>query len=512
MKYLVKNLRIPVQREQNLESEICRLLNLASLSGIDWKVSRRALDTRKRNQPVFVYTIELVTTMALPQHQDLVAVLDVAENATPRVNLNTPQPFIIGMGPAGLFCALAMVQHGLKPWLFDRGEDLRARAETVTDFWKNGILNPESNVQFGEGGAGAFSDGKLTSRNNDSTVRQVFDILIRFGAPESIRWEALPHLGTDGIRQVVSNIRDYLVSQGCRFFHNSSLTDLTLNGDKVSSITINHEKYNPKFLVLAPGNAARDTFRMLADSGVILEPKPFSIGFRISHPQDWIDAKVYGSKHWTEQLGPASYRLTAPKAGKGTYTFCMCPGGYIIAASSVPDSIVTNGMSYASRDLAYGNCAVVTGVDASVYGNKLFDGMDYQSSIENKAFQSGYPAPYQLAADYLQGVLSSTRIVTSLFPSATPALLQDFFPKAINSALQQGLKQFDSIMPGFIHQGLLIAPETRTSSPVRIVRDKANLNCLGIRNLYAIGEGAGYAGGIISSSADGFRVGTKFAL
>lgn len=512
MNYIIKNITIPVSQNPDWKSKVQSLLGNQSYYIQTQKVLRRALDTRKKNQPVYVYTIQITTNKPPLIHPDILLQKEVTEPDSPEIKVSDIQPFIIGMGPAGLFCALAMVEKGLKPILFDRGDKLSDRAIIVDDFWKKSKLDTDSNVQFGEGGAGAFSDGKLTSRSRNQDIQSVFDLLIKFGAAESITWEALPHLGTDGIRAVVSKIRNYLLEQGCTYHYRSKLDDLNIENGRITEVIINDIKYAPEILIIAPGNAARDTFRMLAVRGVTLESKSFAIGFRISHPQAWINETIYGSNKWSDLLGAASYRLTAALAGKGTYTFCMCPGGYIISASSELETTVTNGMSYAARDFGWGNSAIVTNADSDTFGSKLLDGLKLQESIEQKAFRPSYAAPFQTAKDYLADLLSGQQDIKCLFPTAISAQISDIFPQQINQALKQGLKHFDKVLPGFIAKGLLIAPETRTSSPLRIVRDKVNFNCLNISNLYAIGEGSGYAGGIISSAADGFRIGRKFTL
>ncbi|MFO7660272.1 MAG: hypothetical protein R6V77_05110 [Candidatus Cloacimonadaceae bacterium] len=512
MNYIVKNIKIPVVQNPNIESALKHILGNQINLFQDIKVIRRALDTRKKDHPLYVYTLQATAEKALKPHPDIVLLEETIEPVIPKVKLADARPIIVGMGPAGLLCALAMVEQGLKPMLFDRGDKLTSRALAVENFWHNGKLDLQSNVQFGEGGAGAFSDGKLTSRAKSKYIQAVFDLLIKFGAPEHISWEALPHLGTDGIRAVVSRIREFLISQGCSFHYRSRLEDIVIENEAVKKIVINGQIYAPELLILAPGNAARDTFRMLANRGVALQPKPFAIGFRISHDQNWIDDKIYSSNSWTELLGAASYRLTAPKAGRGTYTFCMCPGGFVIAASSEAETNVTNGMSFAARDSGFANSAIVTVVDTDTYGTDLFDGMNLQAAIERQAFIKGYAAPFQTARDYLQNRLSAEQKVSCLFPASKSYQLSNLFPAQINQALKQGLQHFDQVLRGFIDQGILIAPETRTSSPLRMVRAEGNLNCLNISNLYAVGEGSGYAGGIISSAADGYRTGSRFAL
>jgi uncharacterized FAD-dependent dehydrogenase len=512
MNYQLNNLIIPVQNEQNVPHLICSTLKIEPDKILKWTIIRRALDTRKSNAPQYVYTVEVEIDSLTLNHPDLTPFQVPKPESTVKTKLSDVHPVIVGTGPAGLFCALAMTENGLKPILYERGDCIEDRAEAVSKFWQAGILDAESNVQFGEGGAGAFSDGKLTSRSGNHATQKVYDLLIRFGAPESIKWEALPHLGTDVIRQLVIRIRQYLISKGCRFYYRSVLSDIHLSHSIVDTIKINAETVETEALILAIGNASRDTFRMLNSRGVWLEPKSFAVGFRIAHPQDWINRAIYGNDKWVETLGAASYRLTSARAGKGTYTFCMCPGGFIIAAASEKNATVTNGMSFADRNHPYGNSAIVTQIDSHDYGTDLWSGMQFQAEIEQKAFISKYAAPTQQAGDFLTRELSTEIKHSYLFPTSQPYPISDLYPVQITQALADGLKRFDQIYRGFIQSGMLIAPETRTSSPLRMVRDKLNFNCLQISNLYAVGEGSGYAGGIISSAADGYKTGSKFYI
>ncbi len=511
MKYLIKNIRIPVLEEQNPESRLAKILGKYADDLQSCRISRRALDCRTRNQPFYVYTLEISCNNTMPNHRDIVPCRpEDCLHVQPK-KLSDPHPCIIGMGPAGLFCALAMVENGLQPVLFDRGEAMHSRAIAINKFWSDGHLDLESNVQFGEGGAGAFSDGKLTARSSGATTRKVFDLLIRFGAPDSIAREALPHLGTERIRQITTEIREYLRTKGCSFLYRSRLDDLLVEGEAVTGISVNNQIFRPELTVLSVGNAARDTFRMLSKRGVALQAKPFAVGFRISHHQQWINTSIYGDEKWAQILGAASYRMTAPKAGKGTYTFCMCPGGYVIAASSESEGMVTNGMSFASRRHEFGNAAIVTAVNEADYGHDLFAGLQFQQAIEHKAYHAGYAMPWQLAADYLRKRLSQEHKVDCLSPTTISANISELFPTSVNAALEKGLCHFDKILPGFIQEGIILAPETRTSSPLRVIRDRQNLHCHGISNLYAIGEGVGYTGGIISSAADGYLIGSRFS-
>jgi len=509
MEYILKNVRIPVSEEQNIFLYVDRKLQFQKHLINNWAIFKRALDTRKKKHPYYVYTIKIESEHNLITNNDLQLFVSTQSPITHTLKLNSLNPYIVGMGPAGLFSAIAMVENGLKPIIIDRGRCLEDRIRDVNQFWKFGELSQDSNVQYGEGGAGAFSDGKLTCRTINEFVNIVFKYLVRFGAPESILIDAHPHLGTDIIRKIVHNIKNYLTSKGCIFYYDSILENIDIHNGKIHKITVSGLDLNPELVILAIGNSSRDTFKMLFNKGVMQESKAFSIGFRISHHQEWIDNTIYGDTKYTQLLGAASYRLSDNKAGHGTYTFCMCPGGYVIAASNNQYQTVTNGMSYSKRDGLFGNSAIVTNVNQSIYGTRLFDGISYQEHIEYKAFNN-YAAPYQNAEDYLVGKLSKIKSVDCLFPTTIPTDVNTVFDNIINSALHKALVHFNCIYPGFIKEGLVIAPETRTSSPIRILRNKYNLNCIGINNLYAVGEGAGYSGGIISSAADGYRIGSLF--
>lgn len=506
--YILRNLRFPVCRDYDLLDKAAAKLGLASSDIRLDEIIRRNVDTRRKGHPIYDFTLR-ISFCSLPRpHHDLSESPESQDIAAIPINVSDDSPLIVGMGPAGLFCALAMVQNGLRPILHDRGDALETRASRVERFWRDGTLDPDSNVQFGEGGAGAFSDGKLTSRSGDRAIRRVFAELIRFGATETIAWEALPHLGTDGIRRIVQKIREFLISKGCQFHYRSMLSDIELKDGVIARAKLNGEWISPENMVLGIGNSARETFRLLARRGVVLEAKPFAIGVRIEQKQAEIDRIVYGSGEWQRILGPASYRLTAPTG----FTFCMCPGGYVIAASSEQSGCVTNGMSYAARQADHCNSAVVTSVGDADYGTGLWAGMELQASIEAKSFREGFLAPAQTAWEFISGDKAQRNFTASYKPGVYAADLASMFPVLMAERLKSSLTRFEKILPGFTRDAVLIAPETRTSSPLRIIRDKVNGNAAGIANLFPIGEGGGYAGGIMSSAADGWRLGERFCL
>ncbi len=512
--YLITNLKSNLVNEQKLD----RLLTKAypflyySLKNheISYSVIRRSIDARKRNALYYNFTLLIHTEKEIPQLQRFSYHYPEEEPLRP-VRLNNLNPFIIGMGPAGLFCALELVERGFQPWLFDRGKSVPDREKDVNTFWQKGILDTESNVQFGEGGAGTFSDGKLTARNRGIFSEKVFQSLIRHGADPDIEINALPHLGTDGLKKILSSIRQYLTEKGCKFFFSSKLNDITIKDQKIYSVRINQEVYQPEVLILAPGNSARDTFEMLMNQGICLESKPFAVGFRIEHTQDFVNERFYGNQTDFSLTGPAVYSMTAQCPPYGVYSFCMCPGGFVIPASSEENLMVVNGMSNSKRDNQFANSAIVATVNQKDFGLKPLDGIEFQRMIENKAFKQ-YTGQAQLAGDFIKNIKSAS-LKKSSYPLELKSVnLQSLFSKQISTALTKGLSQFDCKIKGFSENGLLIAPETRTSCPVRIVRDNIKGCSVSVSNLYPVGEGAGYAGGIISSAADGIKLAMRFEL
>jgi len=477
------------------------------LSTSDFTISellKKSLDARQKRAIKWNYTVLIETTAKLSD--DYLEYILPQPYISPQITLSNPHPFIIGSGPAGLFAALELVEKGFSPYLFEQGDELDIRAKKVNDFWKTSILDEKSNVQFGEGGAGTFSDGKLTARNQDYYSKKVLINLIRFGAPASILYNALPHLGTDGIRQIVRNIRDYLSEKGCKFFFRHQLEDIQVRKNVLISVRINGNKYQPEALFLAIGNAARNTYSML-EKKIPLASKPFAVGFRIEHPQAFINQMIYGKNAPLDLLGNATYRFTDKFKNRGIYSFCMCPGGFVIAGNSAPNQVVTNGMSFQARNNRFANSAIVVTVKKEDFEKHTLAGINFQKKIEAKAFNPAIPyaAPCQSAFDFVNNGFAGKRMENSYRPQTYAANLQDFFPDEIRISLQKGLLAFAKKMPGFIRNGVLIAPETRTSSPVRILRDKHLFYSLQAQNLFPIGEGSGYSGGIVSSAADGIK-------
>jgi uncharacterized FAD-dependent dehydrogenase len=508
VKYLLNNLRFPVDAHYDLCSEIRRKTGLPSDAFVLDRVLRLAVDTRRRGHPIYDASVILEIGSLPATIGDLSPYVGTKQTAVPSIKLPDPHPVIIGMGPAGLFCALAMVENGLRPRLYDRGEPIDTRARKVDEYWNGGDVDADSNVQFGEGGAGAFSDGKLTSRGRSAESAKVFDLMIRFGAPEEISYQALPHLGTDGVRNMVCGIRDYLKERGCSFHYQSRFEDLRIESGQVKAMKVNGEWSDAHTIVLATGNASRDTFRQLNTRGVHLEPKPFAIGFRIEQRQEDINLAIYGTGNWERILGPASYRLV--DRASGCYTFCMCPGGYVIAAASEPATMVTNGMSFSSRDNDLCNSAIVCPLDLATYGADLFSGMEFQADLERRAFKQGGLAPSMDAEMFLKGMSALRTDLPSFRPGVYSGDFSTLFPASVAGKLKSALHKFEAIIKGFYRGAVLIAPETRTSSPLRVVREPNSLAAINVKGLYPAGEGSGYAGGIISSAVDGWKVGSGF--
>ncbi|MEN6390998.1 MAG: FAD-dependent protein [Syntrophomonas sp.] len=524
MKVRVRDLRLPLDFEEaDLWREAARSLAISEADIANLTLARQAVDAR-RSQVYFSITLDLELKEGTRLAPDFLkgpqAVLLEPPQKPALLNGATALPFsptIIGAGPAGLFCALLLARRGYHPVLFERGYDVDKRVRAVESFWSRGNFDQDGNAQFGEGGAGTFSDGKLTTRIGDNRVRLVLDAFVEHGADPQIAYQKKPHVGTDVIRQVVKSIRQEIIDRGGQVHFQSRLSDIHINQTAVESITINDKAQVPcSVLVLAIGNSARDVFRLLAQRGVSLTPKAFAVGVRIEHQQDFIDRTQYGDYAGHPRLGAADYHLTYQdrQAGRSFYTFCMCPGGYVIGAASEAGQVVINGMSCAARDSGRANSAVVVTVGPNDWGNSALGGVELQESLERRAFQMGggdYRAPAQLVQDFLRhrSSISLKGSLATFRPGVNAVNLWDLFPPELCQVMERGLNNWERRMPGFTSgPAVLTGVETRTSSPLRIVRGE-NLNSISLDNLYPCGEGSGYAGGIVSSAVDGLRVAEK---
>ena len=515
----VSQLKIPVAYDtpEYIKNKLVMLLGIEAGLFLSYTPVKRAIDARKKNNLLYVYNVDVSVTC--DEEKIVKRLNDKNITLAPK-----PEPFIIpsatctlppvicGMGPAGLFCAYAMAKSGLKPVVIERGKDVDARTEDYNAFLKTRMLNPESNIQFGEGGAGTFSDGKLTTGTSGNKLRFVLETFVAHGAPENILFDAKPHIGTDVLKGVIKSIRKEIIALGGTVYFETKLTDIHIQKGKLTGITVtNNGAYRDikcEKLILAIGHSARDTFEMLYENKIEMQQKPFSMGVRIEHKQHTINKTQYG----TDALGAADYKLNVKTTdGRGVYTFCMCPGGHVIAAASEEGGVVTNGMSYHARNGENANAALLCDVRPSDFeSDHPLAGMYLQRKHERLAFALGggdYSAPATLVRDFIKNKSTNAQgsIKASYAPSVRWCNVADCLPSYVTDALREALPLLSKKLKGFDDDdAVLTAIESRSSSPVRITRSEtleANYN-----GIYPCGEGAGYAGGIMSAAADGLKV------
>ena len=506
---------IPMMPEHNAHQllfEAARMLRVSNSKIRTLRIVRRSVDARKKPDIRYIYTIDVAVEgnegKILRQSGCKRASLAPTSYYKPPKVLPAPgkRPVVIGFGPAGMFAALILAMAGQKPLVLERGEDALTRHEKVENFWKTGCLDSKSNVQFGEGGAGTFSDGKLNTGVNNPRIGWILEQFVKAGAREDILYDAKPHVGTDVLLEVVQNLRKRIIDLGGEVRFNAQATGLQVKGDTLTGVEVNGKEIIPcDAAVLAIGHSARDTFEMLNAQGIPMEPKPFAMGVRIEHKQTAIDEAQYGKTD--PVLPPADYKLVEHLEEGTVYTFCMCPGGYVVAAASEEGRIVTNGMSCADRDGENANAALLVTVNPAIFPYEgPLGGMYWQRELEEKAFAvtDSYRAPAQRVGDFLAGIPSSApgTVTPTYRPGVAWCDLRQVLPSRITDCLAQALPKLDGKLKGFAGpDAVMTAPETRSSSPVRILRDESRQSQ--VKGLYPCGEGAGYAGGIMSAAIDG---------
>lgn len=520
-------LKIPHSEEQ-LQKKIINLLRIQKTELLSFRILKKSLDARKKPVLFYVYSVEAVVKNEgrLKKKMRDKNIL-FREPVPPYVCIPSGDrrmktaPVIVGSGPAGLFCAYSLARMGYRPILLERGKRVEERIEDVDKFWKTGMLNPASNVQFGEGGAGTFSDGKLNTLIHDASGRgrEVLKIFAEHGASRNILYESKPHIGTDVLMKVIKNMRQSLTEMGADIRFHSQVTDLSFardgEGRRVSTLTVSDTMTGTSYMlpaetvVLAIGHSARDTFAMLKEQEVPMEPKSFAVGVRVEHPQTMINESQYGAGA-PGGLPAAPYKLTANlENGRGVYTFCMCPGGYVVNASSEEGRLAVNGMSYSDRSGLNANSAVIVTVTPDDYGTEdILSGVEFQRRLEKEAFEAGKGGiPVQLFKDFCTDTVSGGpgMVYPQMKGCYTWTNVRRIFPEEIAASIEEGIRRFGQKLPGYAREDAVIsAVESRTSSPVRILRDDTMQSR--VKGLYPCGEGAGYAGGITSAAMDGLKV------
>ena len=520
----INNIHLPLNYDDNsIRKKISKELRIEEKSIKSCTLFRRSIDARKKDNIFFLATVDVELYC---NENKIIKKCKNAVEATPynyeikdwKGNIS---PVIVGMGPAGLFAGLILAQSGAKPIIIERGRDVDSRTADVNKFWTTGILDTSSNVQFGEGGAGTFSDGKLNTGTKDSRQRKVLCEFVNHGAPNEILYNAKPHIGTDKLKITVKNIREKIISLDGKVMFETKLIGINIENNTVKSAIVENngktEIIETDSIILAIGHSARDTFEMLYNKNIPIEAKVFSVGARIEHLREKIDKTQYGKFTGNEILGASSYKMNVHlNNGRGVYTFCMCPGGKVVNASSEENRLVTNGMSEFARNENNSNSALLVGVNPNDFGsNNPLAGMYFQRKLEENAFRAGggnYNAPVQKVGDFLNGKKTTSlgEVTPSIGPDYTLTDITQIYPTEIAESMKQGILSMGKKLKGFDDSdAVLTAVETRSSSPIRILRNNDTLQSIAINGLYPCGEGAGYAGGIISAAVDGIKCAEK---
>lgn len=518
----INQIKLSIDSNENaLENKIRKALHLNNNDTFSFSILKKSIDARKKDNIMFIYSVGVIVNsinenklVSKLKNKDISIYEEEKYNFPSIANSNPNKKVaIVGLGPAGLFCGLFLARAGIIPTIYERGASVHERTQIVNAFWETGELNISTNVQFGEGGAGTFSDGKLNSviKEKAGRIKKVLETFVEFGASPDILYTNKPHIGTDVLSVIVERIRNEIIRLGGVVNFNSQVTDFYINGGKITGVKINNS-YDEEFdsVILAPGHSARDTFELLQKKEVPMETKAFAVGMRVEHPQSLINNYAYGTDT-NMKLPVADYKVTAKAFNeRGVYSFCMCPGGYVVNASSETNMTCVNGMSYSKREGNNANSAIVVTVNPEDFGsNDILSGMHFQRELESKAFIAGKGGiPYQTNEDFTKG--NTTKNFGSVKPCILGkhigANLREIFPEYISESIIDGMKSFDKIVRGFnMGDAVFSGVESRTSSPVRILRDES-FQSLSVKGLFPCGEGAGYAGGITSAAVDGIKV------
>lgn len=536
----ITEIKLPIEladtlkhQDDQIKAALLRRLEIPESELLRFEIFKRGVDARKSHAILYVYNLDVEVKneakilARFKKDPHIKPAPDTSYHFVAQSNqTKTHRPVVVGFGPAGIFAALILAQAGFNPIVLERGKEVRKRTQDTWGLWRKRTLNPESNVQFGEGGAGTFSDGKLYSQIKDPKHygRKVLQEFVKAGAPEEILYVSHPHIGTFRLVGMVEEMRNTIISLGGEIRFESRVTDIAIENEQVQGVTLHSGEFIPtNHLVLAVGHSARDTFEMVYERGVYVEAKPFSIGFRIEHPQSLIDRARYGKSYSDDilkKLGAADYRLVHhAQNGRSVYSFCMCPGGTVVAATSEPNRVVTNGMSQYSRNERNANAGIVVGITPEVdYPGHPLAGVEFQRQLESQAYVLGgsnYSAPGQLIGDFLANRPSTQ--FGEVMPSYTPGVhltnLDTALPEFAISAMREAIPAFAKQVSGFdLADGVLTGVETRTSSPIRIKRNDDTLQSINTKGLFPCGEGAGYAGGILSAAVDGIKVAEAVSL
>lgn len=510
----LRQIKVKIEEDNlvNIKRQVIKKIKVDQINKIN--IVKKSIDARDKNNIYFVYELDIETQfeekLLKKNLNDVIKTPN--EEYIVEVTGTTPyeRPIIIGSGPAGLFCAYILAEKGYKPLIIERGEQIEDRIKTVENFFKTNILNEESNVQFGEGGAGTFSDGKLNTlvKDKENRKNKILNIFVECGAPQEIKYLNKPHIGTDILRKVVINLRNKIISLGGEFRYNTKLTNLIIENNKISKIELNNKEIiEAKILILAIGHSARDTYYMLKDNKLNMKPKPFAIGLRVEHPQIMINKSQYGNNY--DKLPPCSYKLTyTTKENRGVYSFCMCPGGYVVNSSSEKGFLSINGMSNYNRETTNANSAIVVTITPKDFGEDITSGIEFQRRLEQKAYELGNgKIPIQTYIDYKNN--EETKTLGNIKPITkgeyVPSNLNEILPDYVNRSIKEAMPIFGKKIKGFDRDDtIMLGIESRTSSPIRIERNEEGIS--NIEGIYPCGEGAGFAGGITSAAIDGMKI------